>query len=158
MALPALRAGALPLQFLEYLVEEAVPAAVLHGSGVRVTVPQPARYAVHKLIVAQLRGHETAKRGKDLAQASAIMTALDAIDADALDDALDDARERGPRWRAHVQAGLAAIGLDRAVCFPTRWDPSLEVQAAFAEDCRAAGVDLGATADSTADPAPVSPR
>ena len=37
-------------------------------------------------------------------------------------------------------AGFAAIGLDRIVCFPTRWSPTLEAQAAFAEDCRAAGV------------------
>ena len=38
-------------------------------------------------------------------------------------------------------AAFAAIGLDRIVCFPTRWSPTLEAQAAFAEDCRAAGVD-----------------
>ena len=42
-----------------------------------------------------------------------------------------------PRWRR-----FAEIGLDRLVCFPTRWSPTLEAQAAFAEDCRAAGLPL----------------
>jgi hypothetical protein len=28
------------------------------------------------------------------------------------------------------------------VAFPTRWSPTLDAQEAFAEDCRAAGIDL----------------
>jgi F420-dependent oxidoreductase-like protein len=36
----------------------------------------------------------------------------------------------------------ADIGVDRIVCFPTKRDPSIAAQEAFAEDCRAAGVDL----------------
>ena len=28
------------------------------------------------------------------------------------------------------------------MCFPTRWAPTLEAQARFAEDCRAAGLTL----------------
>ena len=38
----------------------------------------------------------------------------------------------------------AEIGLDRIVAFPTRWSPTLEAQAAFADDCRAAGLPLDA--------------
>ena len=34
-------------------------------------------------------------------------------------------------------------GLDRIVCFPTKYDPSTEAQAAFAEDVKAAGIALG---------------
>ena len=41
-------------------------------------------------------------------------------------------------------ARMAEIGLDRIVCFPTRWSPTLEAQAAFAEDCLAAGLRLEA--------------
>ena len=33
-------------------------------------------------------------------------------------------------------------GLDRIICFPTKFDPSPEVQAAFAEDVKAAGIAL----------------
>ncbi len=39
-------------------------------------------------------------------------------------------------------ASMASIGLDRIVCFPTRWSPTLEAQPAFADDCRAAGLEL----------------
>ena len=39
---------------------------------------------------------------------------------------------------------LAGTGLDRVVCFPARWDPTIEGQAAFADDCRAAGLSLDA--------------
>ncbi len=46
--------------------------------------------------------------------------------------------------RVDIMARLAEIGLDRAVCFPTRWTPTLETQAAFAEDCHAAGIALDA--------------
>jgi len=35
---------------------------------------------------------------------------------------------------------FAEIGLDRLVAFPTRWSPTLDAQAAFAEDCEAAGI------------------
>ena len=28
------------------------------------------------------------------------------------------------------------------VCFPSRWDPTVDAQAAFADDCRAAGLAL----------------
>jgi F420-dependent oxidoreductase-like protein len=44
--------------------------------------------------------------------------------------------------RAERIAAFAEIGVDRIVCFPTKYDPSLEAQAAFAEDTRAAGVAL----------------
>jgi F420-dependent oxidoreductase-like protein len=40
-------------------------------------------------------------------------------------------------------AAWAETGVDRIICFPTKYDPSLEAQAAFAEDVRAAGVALG---------------
>jgi F420-dependent oxidoreductase-like protein len=46
-------------------------------------------------------------------------------------------------------ARMEEIGLDRLVAFPTRWSPTLEAQAAFADDCRAAGISL------SVDPEPV---
>ena len=55
----------------------------------------------------------------------------------------EEMREAG-QARVDVLAELAEIGLDRVVCFPTRWSPTLETQAAFAEDCRAAGLTLAA--------------
>jgi hypothetical protein len=55
MPLTNLRAGAVPLQHLKWLIENPVPVTVLHGSGIPAFVPQPARYAIHRLIIAQKR-------------------------------------------------------------------------------------------------------
>jgi alkanesulfonate monooxygenase SsuD/methylene tetrahydromethanopterin reductase-like flavin-dependent oxidoreductase (luciferase family) len=55
---------------------------------------------------------------------------------------------RDEQMRDHGQARvdrlgrLASIGLDRLVAFPTRWSPTLDAQAAFAEDCGRAGIVL----------------
>ena len=46
--------------------------------------------------------------------------------------------------RIDLIAGYAAIGLDRIVAFPTKREPTEAAQAAFAEDCLAAGVSLAA--------------
>jgi alkanesulfonate monooxygenase SsuD/methylene tetrahydromethanopterin reductase-like flavin-dependent oxidoreductase (luciferase family) len=54
-----------------------------------------------------------------------------------------DERVRDPgQERVDRLARFAEIGLDRYVCFPTRWSPTEETQAAFANDCRAAGLSL----------------
>ena len=55
----------------------------------------------------------------------------------------DEGMRDAGQERVDTLAGFAAVGLDRLVCFPTRWSPTLEAQAAFAEDCRAAGITLG---------------
>jgi F420-dependent oxidoreductase-like protein len=55
----------------------------------------------------------------------------------------DEAMRHAGQARVDRLARMAEIGLDRIVCFPTRWSPTAEAQAAFAEDCRAAGLSLG---------------
>ena len=55
------------------------------------------------------------------------------------------AREAGQR-RVDAIGAYAQSGMARIVAFPTRWSPTVEAQASFAEDCRAAGVQLGAAA------------
>jgi F420-dependent oxidoreductase-like protein len=62
--------------------------------------------------------------------------------------ARDEEMRDGGQERVDRLAAYAAVGLDRIVCFPTRWAPTLEAQAAFAEDCRAAGLldDAGSLA------------
>jgi F420-dependent oxidoreductase-like protein len=57
----------------------------------------------------------------------------------------EDLRDAGPQ-RVELIRRYAEIGLDRLVAFPTRWSPTREAQAAFADDCRAAGVELGRVA------------
>jgi hypothetical protein len=58
----------------------------------------------------------------------------------------DELMRDAGRARVDRLAKMAEIGLDRLVAFPTRWSPTLEAQAAFADDCRAAGMDLAAGA------------
>ena len=44
--------------------------------------------------------------------------------------------------RVDFLGALRDLGLSRVVCFPTRYGPTTDVQAAFADDCRAAGLEL----------------
>jgi len=55
----------------------------------------------------------------------------------------EEMREAGEE-RVDLLGRFGAIGLDRIICFPTRWSPTAEAQAAFAEDCIAAGLTLSA--------------
>ena len=57
----------------------------------------------------------------------------------------EDVREPGSA-RVDLLGRLAEVGLDRLVAFPTRWSPTADAQAAFADDCRSAGIALGAVA------------
>ncbi|MBK5259896.1 MAG: nucleotidyltransferase domain-containing protein [Thermoanaerobaculia bacterium] len=75
--LPHLRVAAQPLPGLDYVIEGNVDAAVLTGSGVRVNVPSPARFAFHKLWVSGQRpSSETAKAKKDTGQAEQLLHLL----------------------------------------------------------------------------------
>jgi hypothetical protein len=104
-----LACAAVPLRFMEYLLEDTMEVVALYGPGVRVRVPDPARYAVHKLIVTQLRQPHSPKRPKDLQQARELFAALRAREPETLDDAIDNARARGATWRRMVDKGLALL-------------------------------------------------
>ena len=114
---------------------------IVGGNGERVTAGYAIRYA-DELNYVFLPAAEVAERmaavrarcereGRDPATLRFSMYTRD-----------EDMRPTG-QARVDTIAGLAEIGLDRIVCFPTRWSPTEETQAAFAEDCHAAGVTLG---------------
>ena len=107
--LPALGTHALPLRFLDFLVYDEIPAVALHDAGVLVNVPSPARYAVHKLIVAQRRKEGQPKIDKDLMQAEALIAALASRRQHDLRDAWREAEARGPKWQKLVRTGLSMI-------------------------------------------------
>lgn len=111
MPLDRLKAGAVPLQQLGWLLEGAVDTVALHGAGVPVRVPAPARFAVHKLLIAPKRDPgQTAKRRKDLLQAKALIEALSEVDPFSLDDALADARRRGEAgWAGPISRSLREL-------------------------------------------------
>jgi hypothetical protein len=107
--LPALGAAAEALPYQDYLVEDRERAIALYGSGVPVLTPRPSRFGVHKLIISSLRQEGSAKRAKDLMQAQAVREALLARDPGAWDEAIDDARGRGKKWKQLVDKGLRAL-------------------------------------------------
>jgi len=113
MPLAGLKAGAVPLQHLRWLIETPVLAAALHGSGVALRVPSPARFAIHKLIVAQKRAGDRSKRTKDLQQAKALIEVLQASDPFALSDAYEMAcAQREAGWKVPIQRSLHELGTE----------------------------------------------
>jgi hypothetical protein len=114
MPLNNLQAGAVPLQHLDWLIDEPVRAVALHGAGIPVRVPQPSKYAVHKLILAQKRRqNDRTKRGKDLLQARALIEALSETDPHALQDAMEGAFSMGIKgWKQPAQRSLKELNID----------------------------------------------
>jgi hypothetical protein len=108
--IPRLNAAAAPLRFLDFILEGTQPAAVIDGGGVLVNVPQPARFAVHKLLVAQDRvAAFQAKARKDVAQAAQVLLALEELRPGDMRVALSDADGRGKGWRAALQRGVELL-------------------------------------------------
>jgi len=93
-------AGATALRFLDYLIEKPVESALLAPSGgILTTVPRPERFAVHKLIVAAYRPvTESAKKEKDLYQASQLITVLAEDRPRQLKTAFRTAVRGGTKW------------------------------------------------------------
>jgi len=113
LELPALGAYALPLRFLDYLIHEPAQAVALYRSGVLVNVPRPARYAIHKLIVATRRASSAAaKARKDIEQSAALIRVLAEDRPDELEDAFAEACERGPSWRDAIGRGVRRLPSD----------------------------------------------
>lgn len=108
--LPRFGATAQPLKFLDFVTEHAATAAVVNGGGVSVNVPDPARFALHKLIVAGERPASMhTKRSKDVWQASQLLEVLVEERQGDLRMAWDAIVERGRAWVRQVDSGLAAM-------------------------------------------------
>ncbi len=110
--LRALRADARLLRFLDFLLYQEQNATVLHGNGIPVNVPAPERFALHKLLVAQMRHaipRAQIKAKKDLDQARAL---LDVLLEDRPWDVADiwtELRDRGPSWRHKADRSLQLL-------------------------------------------------
>lgn len=100
-----------PLKFMEYLLQDVQQAAVLAAGGVCVAnVPSPARYALHKLIVAGERpAARIAKSNKDVQQAAAVLSVLGEQARWQVDEAWTDLIARGPGWRSRARRGRDAL-------------------------------------------------
>ncbi len=100
-----------PLRFLEFILEDVGQAAALSALGaVMVNVPDPARYALHKMLVfAERRAREPQKAMKDLRQAAALIEVLSAFRRDDLLALWREMLARGPGWRDRARKSLAAL-------------------------------------------------
>ena len=100
-----------PLAFIEYLLEDVDQAAVLSALGtVLVNIPDPARYALHKLLVyADRLGRNPLKANKDLRQAAAVIELLGEFRRDAVLRHWQDLLDRGPGWRSRARKGIAGL-------------------------------------------------
>ena len=99
--LPQLGLNAQPLRFLEFLAQDTITADV---EGVSVRLPQPANFALHKLVVLSRR----AGRAKQAKDKEAAMKVLEALIDQGQDDSIRKAFDSMPRrWQGKVIKQLA---------------------------------------------------
>lgn len=115
--IPRFAAAAQPMAFLDYLLEAPIEAAILAATATLVRVPDPARFALHKLIVAGQRpAVEQAKAAKDRLQATELLAVLDEDRPGDVDLALEALRRRPARWWKLLQGACRkAQGLSPAL-------------------------------------------
>jgi hypothetical protein len=108
---PDLHVTLQPLRFMEYSLENVQQTALLCGnSAIIVNVPHPARYALHKLIIAGEReGVFQSKSNKDIMQAGLLLAALKDNRPWEVEEAAADLLSRGKGWSTRAQRGLAAL-------------------------------------------------
>lgn len=107
-----LNAAATPLKYLDYLIEEPNNAVMPAGDPCLVRLPQPARYALHKLIVSQERDATAAdKKRKDLLQARLLIELLKEDRPGDIALAWENLANRGARWMKKVESACKEAGI-----------------------------------------------
>lgn len=108
---PDLHVTLQPLKFMEYSLEDVQQTVLLSAKGaILVNVPHPARYALHKLIVAGEReGAFSIKAAKDVLQAGLLLRALKELRPWEVEAAWHSLQDRGTGWLTRAQRGLALL-------------------------------------------------
>ena len=105
-----LKAAAQPLRYLDYLIQDPIPGAVINGDAIPVLVPQPLKFGLHKLIVSQVREVTAgAKVHKDLYQAYQILSFFREQHPFELKNGWRELTGRGREWQNRAEAGLTAV-------------------------------------------------
>ena len=96
---------------MEFSLENIQQAVLFAGERcVVANVPQPTRYALHKLLVyGEREGSFAAKASKDLLQARLLLTYLKEHRASEVEEAWADLISRGPGWVRRARHGRAAL-------------------------------------------------
>ena len=101
--IPRLNIYAQPLEFMDFLLERSFEAIVLANEPTLVRVPEPAWFALHKLLVASNRDpSRQAKASKDRLQAFELLSFLSQERPGDIDLAAESLRKRGTGWRQRV--------------------------------------------------------
>ena len=108
---PALNVYLQPLRFMELALEAPIPAALLGStSAIIVNLPNPAAYAIGKLLVAAERtGDSKSKSKKDIAQAAALIDYFVRRDPEAIVALASSTQQRGPAWRKALNTGMTQL-------------------------------------------------
>lgn len=102
--LQAFKAYATPMRYLDYLLDEIESAVLIYGSGIMVNVPNPARFALHKLVISQRRPSAmAAKSRKDIQQATQILTVLDGYRPGDIFNAIEAAHSVGGKFMTQLK-------------------------------------------------------
>jgi hypothetical protein len=105
-----LGASAQPMRHLEFLLEDSILAAAPYGRGVLVRLPDPARFAVHKLAVSQMREPAFAtKARKDLEQARSVLDILERTNPHGIATAVHAATLQDEAFYELVESGRQAL-------------------------------------------------
>ena len=97
-----------PLKFLDYLIERPGQGVLIgRADAALINLPDPARYGLHKLIVAYERGAKHPKHDKDILQALALIEWHLQRDPHGLISAWNDLATRGAGWVKRARASLA---------------------------------------------------
>lgn len=93
-----------PMAFMGYLLERTFDALVIGADATLVRVPEPARFAVHKLLLAGNRTlRQQAKAAKDRQQAFEVLSFLQHERPGDISLAVEDVLHRGPNWAKRVR-------------------------------------------------------
>lgn len=110
----ALRSSAEPVRFLDYLLADKETAVVVARAGILVNVPAPARYALHKLVIAKRRkATMQTKVLKDIAQAQQLIELLIQDRPGDLMLAWEAAREQPEKFQKQMSEGFNLLPKDQ---------------------------------------------
>ncbi len=108
--LPALKTSAHPLRFLDYLIEDPVDAVIPYDAGILVNIPQPARFAFHKLLISSKRSiTDQVKSKKDFDQSISLLKILLEDRPGDLLLAWDELKKRGKNWTAPILKKMGSL-------------------------------------------------
>ncbi|MEE8059033.1 MAG: nucleotidyltransferase domain-containing protein [Pseudomonadales bacterium] len=111
--LEAFKTYATPLRFLDYLLEEIEPVVLMYGNGIMVNVPNPARFALHKLVISQRRPTAmAAKSRKDINQAEQVLAVLEDYRPGDIYNAVEAAHKMGEKFVTQMQVASRKLRND----------------------------------------------